>query len=457
MSCAPATPAERAVPTSLWGLVSDEGFRLFFPLSALYAAIFPVFWVLALGFDLPLARTVPPSLWHAHEMLIGTFGAALIGFLTTAAPEWTDTEPLRGRQLWSFAGLWITGRLIGILGWDGLSAIGALADLAWLLLLFGYLVHLSLMRRTDRLLAFAFWVALLIGCLATARFAFLTADIDRATLAIHLAGYTFLGLLGLALARITVPVTNLVLDPTETSSPFRPHPGRMNLAPGLVLLAMAGQVGGLSPAVTGYLVLAAGAAFMDRVAEAFIGREVARGEILMLAGSSALAGLGLMMTGASALGAPWTPVTGLHVALMGGVGLGVYAVFCIAGLLHTGRPLGLSWPVRLGAVALAASVLLRILPDLGIALPGSLHALAALAWSGAFLTWAVAFRPFVTRPSLRTPSTLPDRTVPVAGNPHEPTASGDEVAAPEAERRPEDRPAPAKAFEEPAIRQAAGP
>ncbi len=34
----------------------------------------------------------------------------------------------------------------------------------------------------------------------------------------------------------------------------------------------AGEVAGLSPAILGYLLLAAGAAFLDRVAEAFIGR-----------------------------------------------------------------------------------------------------------------------------------------------------------------------------------------
>lgn len=60
-------------------------------------------------------------------------------------------------------------------------------------------------------------------------------------------------------------VTNLILDPTETISPFRPHPGRLNLAPGLVALAIAGDLAGLSPAAGGYLPIAAGAAFMDRV------------------------------------------------------------------------------------------------------------------------------------------------------------------------------------------------
>lgn len=408
MSCAPTIGMERARPGRL-AMLGNEGFRLFFPLAALYAAAFPLLWVLALGFDLPLARTVPPSLWHAHEMLVGAFGAALIGFLTTAAPEWTDTQPLRGRPLWLLAGLWGIGRVVGLLGWDAMGMVGALADLAWLGTLIVYLLRLSILHGTDRLLAFVFWLVVLAACVGAARLAFLTGDTLRAQLAVHLTGFAFLGLLGLALARITVPVTNQVLDPTETSSPFRPHPGRLNLAPGLVLVAIAGQVAGLSPAVSGYLILAAGAAFMDRVAEAFIGRAALRAEILLLAESAALAGAGLMMTGAALLGAPWPEVTGLHLAFMGGLGLGVYTVFCIAGLLHSGRHLGLSRPLRLAPLLLVLSVALRLAPDMGIDLPGPLHGLASLAWAAGFLIWAVAFWPAVSRPGLNAPNFTPGK------------------------------------------------
>ena len=398
MSCGPVKNAPHRRPPSGWhNVLTDEGFRLFFPLAATYAAVWPLLWVLALGFDLPLARTVPPSLWHAHEMLVGAFGAALIGFLTTAAPEWTDTEPLRGRPLWILAGLWGLGRAVGVLGWDGIGAVGAVADLAWMVLLLAYLIRLSVLRSTDRLLAFAFWLAVLAACTATARFAFVWGGTDLASVAVHLIGFAFLGLLGTALARITVPVTNLVLDPTEATSPFRPHPGRMNLAPGLVLLAMAGEVAGLSPAVSGYLLIAAGAAFMDRVAEAFIGRDALRVEVMMLAGSSALAGVGLMLSGAARLGAPWTEVAGLHVAFMGGLGLGVYAVFCIAGLLHTDRPLVVPRLARLGALCLLLSTALRLAPDFGIVMPGPLHAIASLTWAAAFLLWVVVYGPFLTR------------------------------------------------------------
>lgn len=84
----------------LLAILTDEGFRLFFPLAALYAAIWPFQWVLVFGPDLPLVRSTPPALWHAHEMIFGAFGAALLGFITTAVPEWTDTKRLQGRPLW---------------------------------------------------------------------------------------------------------------------------------------------------------------------------------------------------------------------------------------------------------------------------------------------------------------------------------------------------------------------
>ncbi|WP_376780433.1 NnrS family protein [Paracoccus jeotgali] len=126
---------------------------------------------------------------------------------------------------------------------------------------------------------------------------------------------------------------------------------------------------------------------MDRVAEAFVGREACRAEILLLAGSAALAGAGLLVTGAALIGAPWSEVTGLHLAFMGGLGLGVYAVFCIAGLLHTNQPLGLSRMARLGALLLVAATAMRVAPDLGVEIPGPLYGVASVGWAAAFLLW----------------------------------------------------------------------
>lgn len=384
--------------------LSREGFRLFFPICAVYAACFPANWLLSLGLGMPLSRDVPASLWHAYEMIVGALGAALIGFLTTAVPELTDTRPPTQRALWSLMVLWGFGRLSSLWGWSGFGAIGAVADLIWILALAVWLGRVSILRQTDRLLVYVFWLVLLATCAFAGRMGYVAGQEDLASTGIHLAGFAFLGLLGLSLARITVPVTNLILDPTERTSPYRPHPGRQNLAPGLVLVATTGEALSLSPAVTGFLIIAAGAAFMDRVSEAFIGWCAARSEILMLAGSSALAGIGLIMVGAARLGAPWAEVTGLHVAFMGGLGLGIYAVFSIAGLLHTDRSLGLSRLTRFGALVLVGSVLLRIAPEIGVPLPGPIHAVASLTWALAFLIWLGQYWPYLVEP------VDPDRT-----------------------------------------------
>lgn len=387
-------------PLPLHRVLGDEGFRLFFPLAALQLAVWPVLWTLVHGLDLPLARTMPPSLWHAQEMLVGGFGAALLGFITTAVPEWTDTPRLQHGRLFALAGLWGGARLVGLVGVDALTPLAAVLDAAWLAGLIAYALAVSWRKRTTRILAFAGWIVALLAAAVALRVAFWTGDVAFAQVMTRVLTLVWCGLLGLALARITVPVTNLVLDPSEHTSPFRPHPGRLNLAAGLAAIAIAGELAGLSPAVSGFLWIAAGAAFMDRVAEAFVGREWVRAEILSLAGSSALAGLGLMLVGTARLGGPVPESTALHIVTMGGLGLGIIAVLCIAGLIHAGKTLPIGRAARLAMAVLVAGVVLRVGPDLGwFALPGPAHGLASAVWAAALLIWLKAYWPLLADPA----------------------------------------------------------
>ncbi|MFT0531319.1 NnrS family protein [Castellaniella hirudinis] len=376
-------------------VLADEGFRIFFPLAALHAALWPFLWVAVWSFNLPFAQAVPSGLWHAHEMIFGAWGAALIGFMTTAAPEWTNSARPRGRVLWGLAVLWGVGRLAGLLGASLLLPLSALADLAWISALVCFLARISWRYRTARVLSFMGWIVALGLAGAVARWAMLVGDTGLASTALRVAGLVFLGLLGLALARITVPVTNVVLDPTEMTTPFRPHPGRLNLGSGLVALALAGELAGLSPAVTGFLWIGAGAGFMDRMAEGFVGREFFRAEIMVLMAASGFAGAGLILLGAARLGAPWGEVAPLHLALIGGLGLGVLAVLAVAGRFHTGQGLGLHWRTKLAFLLAAAAALLRALPEMGWMPwpPGPLHLLPALCWAAAFAFWLVDYWP----------------------------------------------------------------
>lgn len=393
---------ERRGLCAIAGIVGQEGLRLFFPLAALHAALWPFLWSVAYGLGLPFAGSISPGLWHASEMIFGSFGAAVLGFVTTAIPEWSDTKTPRGRPLFALAGLWAIGRIAGLAGTDGALMAATLADVLWSAILVAYVLRVGWRKRTTALLGITSWLAALAVAAVFVRFAFLAGDDEAGRQAVHIAGLVMLGLLGLVLSRVTVPVTNLVLDPSEESSPFRPHPGRLHLAPALVAVAIAAEIAGLSPAVQGYLLIAAGAAFLDRVAEGFIGREAARTEILALAGSSLLAGAGLLLAGAARLGAPFAETPAWHLAFMGGLGLGVLAVFTIAGLRHTGRPLGTSAPVRIAFAALAAATLLRVLPELGLMPfpPGPPYAVPALLWAVAFLLWLKVYWAYLSRPGI---------------------------------------------------------
>ncbi len=385
---------------SLKTILGDEGFRLFFILSAVYAAVWPLQWVVLLNFNLPFSQTTPTSFWHAHELIFGAFGAALIGFITTAMPEWTDTQKPQGKFLFPLAILWVTGRLVGFWGADILSWLGAIADILCYLALMAYVAKISWLKRSSKFLAFIFWISLLAVCDFLLHYSFAIQDFTLSQKITRLATLGFLGLLGLALARITIGVTNIVLDPSQTTAPYRPHPGRLNLAPGLVAIALIGEILNASPEVSAYLLIAAGAGFMDRTAEWFVGKIALRSELLVLGVSSLLAGTGLITMGLSRLGAPIAEITGLHIALMGGLGMGILAVFSIAGLLHAHKDLVFKLGNKISIVCLLAAVICRVLPDYGWFLwfPGSAYSPAAIFWFLAFAIWVKMYWPIFTDP-----------------------------------------------------------
>ncbi|MBU2329731.1 MAG: NnrS family protein, partial [Alphaproteobacteria bacterium] len=270
----------------------------------------------------------------------------------------------------------------------------------WMLFLLAYVLRLAWIRKTTDLLGFTLFVIAYATAAASLRIAMALESYELAESSIRILGLSLLGLLGLALARITVPVTNLILDPTEKTSPYRPHPGRVHLAAGLTMLVIVAEAATLSDAVRGYLMLAAGAAFLDRVAEGFVGREGFSLELGGLWMSSALAGTGLVTCGLSLAGLPLPWLGGLHLALMGGLSLGVLQVLSIAGLLHTGQPLRFSRITRLSILLLVLSVLVRILPEFtpSLALPFGPHGLASTLFSLSFFLWAKAYIPLLWSP-----------------------------------------------------------
>jgi uncharacterized protein involved in response to NO len=100
-------PVRRPPPGgfALWAL----GFRPFYLLAAVFAAIAVLAWVFVLTGQL---RTPMAGIWwHAHEMLFGFAAAVIVGFLFTAGRNWTGLATPTGKPLALLAILWLAGRL----------------------------------------------------------------------------------------------------------------------------------------------------------------------------------------------------------------------------------------------------------------------------------------------------------------------------------------------------------
>lgn len=377
-----------------------EGLLLFFPVAALHAMLSPLIWTTLFVFALPYAHAIPPQQWHAHEMIFGTYGAALAGFLTSAVPEWTDTQPRRGRNLLLLLGLWLPGRIVGLLGIEALVFPVGVTDVAFLSLLFWYVLKPLLERRSTRHASFAIWVGLFALAELGIRAAWLTGRIDLAGQLLQTSLIIFLVLFALAVARINVVVINLALDPSGETTPYRPHPGRQNLAAGMVSIYAAAALAFPHSTAPSYLALAAAATFFDRLAEWFIGMAVLKTQVLALALANAFAGGGFLLIGLSGLGAPVATATGLHMLSVGSLGLAILAVFIIAGLRHTGRSLVLPWQAHAAVALMICASIVRILPELGLgpSLTGLHHGLSAALWSAAYGVWLAGFLSLLMNP-----------------------------------------------------------
>jgi len=127
----PATPP--AGPENpRWPALFGYGFRPFFLLCAVHAALaIPVWLGLLFGFGFP-APTLAPHSWHAHEMLFGFILAAVAGFLLTAVPSWTGQRGYAGAPLVILVLLWISGRLVVTLPMSLSPPLVAAIDLAFI-------------------------------------------------------------------------------------------------------------------------------------------------------------------------------------------------------------------------------------------------------------------------------------------------------------------------------------
>lgn len=383
--------------------ILSEALRLLFPLAALEAVLFVPLWVILGEYELPFLTGIPAPQWHAYEMIFGVLGMALAGFLATAVPEWSDTKKICDGELLFLASLWIPGRLIGLSGLEALNLVAGTSDALFLGLLMYYLSRAMLQRRSWSNASFVFWLLPLIAAGAATRYAWYLGDFAWSERLLEVSLCLLVIFFSLSASRIIIPVINRALDPSGETAPYRPHPGRRHAAAAMTALYTISIVLKPDSIVPGWLALAAGAAFMDRMAEWFVGRHAFKTEVLTLGLANLFAGLGFLSLGLNRTLDIALPSTGFHLIGAGALGMATIAVFIIAGTLHTGRSLTtLPWQARVAVLLIALATIIRVSPEL-FELSwayGAHHALAAILWSGGFGVWLYGFFPYLTRPSV---------------------------------------------------------
>jgi uncharacterized protein involved in response to NO len=379
----------------------SAGFRPFFLLAAIWAAVAIPLWLLAFSGKEALPTALAPIDWHVHEMVFGYGAAVVAGFLLTAIPNWTGRMPLEGPPLLGLVLLWLLGRAAVFfsarIGEVPAATLDLAFPLAFLLVIAREIVTGRNWRNLPMVAAlFSLFTANLLvhlEALGTARTAALGSRLGVATLLMLIS---FVG------GRIIPSFTRnwLAKERPQIGAPM-PFGAFDRAALSLAALALAAWV--LSPdgIAAPLLALLAGLALLLRLAR-WRGQATLREPLLLvLHVGYAWLSLGLLLLGFDRL-FPLLPETAaLHALTVGAIGTMTLAVMTRASLGHTGRPLAAGPRTQAIYVLATLAALLRLLSPLGGQHYLFLLALAGAAWSGAFGLFIVAYGPALAAPRVR--------------------------------------------------------
>jgi uncharacterized protein involved in response to NO len=384
-----------ARPFGLWA----GAFRPFFLGLAIYGALVIPWWTGVWLGALPAPGWLLPVWWHGHEMIFGFVAAAIAGFLLTASPVWSGGPALVGAPLAALVGLWVAGRLAFALS-GALPAWGVAAvDVAFLPAVALTVVRTlwgSGQRRN-------YGVAGIVGALALANAAMHAEALGLASgvapLALRFASDGVVVLILVIGGRITPAFTQNAFRRDGRDETVRSPPGLTALVVGAAgALAVVSLVAPRTP-LTGVLAIVAGLAAAVRLA----GWKTwhTRGDPLLwsLHAGSAWVSLGLLLVGASDLGAPLPASAGIHALTAGAMGATILAVITRVGIGHTGRPLRLPSGVVGCYLLVHGSALVRVAATFAAAdAQYPLLGVSGAAWSAAFALFALRYWAVLTGP-----------------------------------------------------------
>ena len=366
------------------------GFRPFFLLGSIYAGLAILVWLPVFMGELSLVSAFIPRDWHVHEMLYGYLPAVITGFLFTAIPNWTGRLPLRGRPLMFLVTLWISGRLCVTFSAQTGWIAAMLIDCSFLLLIAA--------AAAREIIAGKKWSNLSVVALIL----LLLAGNVTFHLEAHFKGAAEISIrVGIAVVVLLITLIGGRIIPSFTRNWLvKENPGRLPVpfARFDMLAVAAGAITlvfwMVSPAgtATGYALAGAGVMHLIRLGR-WAGDRTGRERLLLILHVGyAFVPLGFLLNAGSAFGvAPGG--AGVHAWMAGAAGVMTLAVMSRASLGHTGQQLTASAATQAIYASIIVAVVARICAVFEPAHNTPLLHLAAFAWAGAFLGFALCYGP----------------------------------------------------------------
>jgi uncharacterized protein involved in response to NO len=371
----------------------ELGFRPFFLLAGIAAALLVGLWLWLYLDGAGIATYYGPVLWHSHEMLFGFTVAVVAGFLLTAVGNWTGQPTARGRALAALVILWLAGRLLpfgaGLLpGW-----LIALVDFAFLPML-ALVLALPLLRRkqTSNLVFLAILFALAACNLLVHLDMLGLMAVGVGQQAVNTGVYIIILLIVIMGGRVIPFFTEKAIPGTKTST--WPLLERTGLA-ALVLLILLKP---FTPAGAALCALVAGLAHGLRLYGWYDRGIWSRPLLWVLHLGYAWLVAGLLLEALAWL--HWLPPSlAMHALTLGTIGMITLGMMARVSLGHTGRSLetgaAILWAFRLLALAVVVRVLF---PLVVMAWYPYWVLLAGVLWVLAFILFILVYRPILVRP-----------------------------------------------------------
>lgn len=376
------------------------GFRPFFLLAGLQAALAMAGWLAFYFGSGTLPQAFFPVVWHGHEMVFGFAAAAVAGFLLTAVPNWTGTRPVSGPPLMLLSALWLAGRIVFWLSAALPAWIVAAVDLAFLPVL-AFLVGRPIVQAGNkRNLPFLpilglFWLGEVLVQLEP------LAGADTGMTGIRLGIWVLLVMIAIVGGRIIPSFTGNWLRMQGQDPTVRAQEWVERAAPAAVAAAGLADVFVPAHAGTGLLLLVAAALHGWRLA-GWRGVATLREPILWVLHVGYLwLVVGLALRGASVF-APGAvpPSAALHALTTGAVATMVMGVMTRAALGHSGRPLRISTAIAWAYGLVSVGAFIRAFgPIVHPSAAGDLvPAVSGTLWMTAWLVYVWVYAPICTRP-----------------------------------------------------------